>query len=85
MSPSGYSKNRRARQHQQNQLKAFMSGVYTQAREQGDFRRPNPLTGLRLQKIEARRAKKMPFNPLAENASCSANSKCPLPADRLLF
>jgi integrase len=47
-------------------VKAFMSGVYTRAREQGDFREPNPLTGFRLQKIKARRAKKMPFNSLAE-------------------
>jgi integrase len=43
-----------------------MSGVYTHAREQGDFRGANPVTGLQLQKIEARRAKKMPFNSLAE-------------------
>jgi integrase len=43
-----------------------MSGVYTHAREQGDFRGANPVTGLRLQKIKARRAKKMPFNSLAE-------------------
>ena len=47
-------------------VKAFMSGVYTHAREQGDFRGANPVTGLRLQKIKARRAKKMPFNSLAE-------------------
>jgi hypothetical protein len=47
-------------------VKAFMSGVYTYAREQGDFRGANPVTGLRLQKIKARRAKKMPFNSLAE-------------------
>jgi hypothetical protein len=47
-------------------VKAFMSGVYTHAREQGDFRGANPVTGLRLQKIKARRAKKMPFNSLAK-------------------
>jgi hypothetical protein len=47
-------------------VKASMSGVYTHAREQGDFRGANPLTGLRLQKIKARRPQKMPFNSLAE-------------------
>jgi hypothetical protein len=47
-------------------VKAFMSGVNTHAREQGDFRGANPLTGLRLQKIKARRPQKMPFNSLAE-------------------
>jgi integrase len=47
-------------------VKAFMSGVYTYAREEGHFRGANPLTGLRLQKIKARRPRKMPFNSLAE-------------------
>ena len=35
-------------------VKAFMSGVYTYAREEGHFRGANPVTGLRLQKIKAR-------------------------------
>ena len=47
-------------------VKAFMSGVYTHAREEGHFRGANPLTGLRLQEIKARRPQKMPFNSLAE-------------------
>ena len=47
-------------------VKAFMSGVYTYAREGGHFRGANPLTGLRLQKIKARRARKMPFNSLSD-------------------
>jgi len=47
-------------------VKAFMSGVYTYAREEGHFRGPNPLTGLRLQKIKARRPRKMPLNSLSD-------------------
>ncbi len=47
-------------------VKAFMSGVYTYAREEGHFRGANPVTGLRLQKIKARRPQKMPFNSLRE-------------------
>lgn len=47
-------------------VKAFMSGVYTYAREEGHFRGANPLSGLRLQKIKARRPQKMPFNSLSD-------------------
>lgn len=43
-----------------------MSGVYTYAREEGHFRGANPLSGLRLQKIKARRPQKMPFNSLSD-------------------
>src|ERR1700730_2389749 len=50
-------------------VKAFMSGVYTYAREEGHSRGANPLTGLRLQKIKARRPQRMPFNSLVETLS----------------